>query len=158
MQYLIIMFFGIIAQTACAQQTKKDSLIEVSVQNWGKKAMFLPENFWSENKSQEIINQIGAKEFQKVKTYSDSKNIPCEFLIFCGVKKREPEELYAELDRLHVYELATFKQYNSSWEYKGVYSVLSVPYNENENWNKGVRWDTIYFIIERTMVKQRPKI
>jgi hypothetical protein len=156
MRYLVIFILVSIAQTSLSQSSKPDSVgKEVFVENWMEIGYFLPPGFWDENKSKEIIDQIGKVEFENVKKYSDARNIPCPFLIICNGKKKKLPELREKLEQLHAFEIANFHQYNSSGDFKGIYSILMVPYKGNENWDSSAKWDKVYFIVSKDLISEK---
>jgi hypothetical protein len=156
MKYLFIFSLAFITQHCLSQNAHSVSPAkEIAVKNWSEVAYFLPQGYWSENKSKEVIDQIGKDEFENVKKYSDFKNIPCAFLIFCNNKKKKIEELKTKLEQLHAFEIANYHQYNFSGDYKGIYSILMVPYKGNENWDTTAKWEKVYFIVSKELVEEK---
>lgn len=156
MKYLFILTLGLITQSSFGQGAKDDSVAkEVLVKNWNEVAYFLPAGFWNESRSKELITQLGQDEFSNVKRYIDPKNIPCPFLIICNGKKKKLPELQAKLEKLRAYEIATFHHYNSSGDFSGLYSILMVPYKENEKWDSSAKWEKVYFLIKKDLVSEK---
>jgi hypothetical protein len=121
----------------------------VRVKDWGRAIFIFPPNYWN-NKEEAIINQIGDKEFQKMKMYSDSRNIPCQFLMFCEDRDGNPlknlDTLGQRLGQLNIYRIATFSHTDSK-NNTHEWAILRIPYNENRNWDPAVKWDSLYFVM-----------
>lgn len=132
---------------------------KVIVTNWSQSIFLLPANYWNDGKKgPEIISQLGEDGFEHVKKFSDARNIPCEFLIFCedrdGSPKKDLDSLAARKSQLNVFRVATYKHHSKDGN---IYSmaILSVPYEQNKSWSRqGAKWDTIYFLVDNNLVKE----
>ena len=156
MRYLVIIGLVLLIHGCAVQKNSVQSkLPKVAVTNWAEVAYYLPAGFWNETKSKEIISNIGAEHFEKVKTYSDLNMIPCQFLIFCGSGKKKPiPELRTKLEKLTAYELTSFHNITNDGVDRGQISILMVPYKGNEKWDADATWDTVYFLINKNLVTQ----
>jgi hypothetical protein len=134
----------------------KGKPVKVNVINWGATALFLAENYWSTEKSEQIIRQVGIEEFKQLITFSNRSNIPCQMQSFCedinGKPKRDKEEYYAAMNRLNIYKIATYTFTNRNGK-KFEKCILKVPYNENTSWDQTARWDAVYFIASPEIVE-----
>lgn len=118
----------------------------VIVKSWNEKSFLIGEKFWSDKK--EIINsQMGEGAFERVKKYSDPHNIPSAFLPFDGKQSSTNEELSGRLGKLkNLRRVAIFNHIRNGINY-GNHVILVVPFDGNENWQAGVKWDIVYFIL-----------
>lgn len=142
---LTMLFFAL---QGCAQQINPtgNSNTEVKVSDWNKKIFLFPDDYW-ENKTEQIEKQIGKDEFNRVKIYSITKNVPDEMEIFSKGKLADTAVLNKALNQLHVYKIATYTHFSNDGINRGDYAILRVPYTENKTWNSNSKWDTVYFII-----------
>ena len=104
--------FSILVFNLCYSQNQpeKPAKVElVKVTDWGQYTMIPPYGFWESGES-EIINQIGKKEFELVKTFSKRENIPCQMQLFCEDVDGSPKKNFALLKekqgKLIVYRIA----------------------------------------------------
>lgn len=155
MRYLVIIGFALLVQSCAAQKdSTQTKLTKVAVTDWGEVGYFFPANYWNETKSKEVISNIGADHFEKVKMYSNFRMIPCQFLIFCGTGKKKPiPELSEKLSKLTAYELTSFHNIPDDGVDRGEVSIIMVPYKGNENWDADATWDTVYFLVNKNLVK-----
>lgn len=131
--------------------TKTPTVPRVEVTNWGKVSMYTTEDFWNNNK-QQIINQIGVGEYEKMRVNIGWKNIPQEMTIWNGKEKRNRTELHEKLSKLNVSRIATVNHQFQGKDW-GNYAILRCSYSENKNWIPNVRWDTVYFLVEGKAVR-----
>lgn len=153
MNKLIIIIFGTFLLCNCkAQQEAYPKKLKprlVHVNNWGKKSLGFSEDFW-DGKKNEIINQIGEDEFNKVLKNCDYTAVPRQLT---GMFIKDKKGFHKKLDSLKVYEIATFSHFYQEKDW-GKYSILWCPYNVNKNWDSTVKWDDVYFIIEKDAVDE----
>ncbi len=156
----------LIISTSSFGQSPKDKMIETRsiadtpaiVNNWSEAIFLFPPDYWEngrDKKAEEIIQQIGMKEFEQVKKFSHQLNIPCQFLIFCetrdGSPKKNLDTLRNKMNKLKAYKLATFTHINpANEEFPMV--ILKVPYKENTNWDTTAKWDSVYFIFPKDQI------
>lgn len=146
----IILLIGVLsvsntyAQRNGESQEKKYPLAKVK--DWGKKSMSFADNFW-DNKKDQIVMQIGEAEYEKMLRNSDWRKIPGQMSIWNGKKKTEPAVLYPKLDKLNVFQIASFNHVYQGKDF-GKFVILRCPFEENKNWDSTATWDTVYFIVE----------
>jgi hypothetical protein len=126
-----------------AQQTEKKFPVKgspVRVQEWGSLSMMMMGSFFKETKS-DIVQQIGQKEYEEMIKHCDSGGWPEQI---AGAE--------TEREKLKMYQIAvyTHKYNGKTFEPK---VILRVPYDENKDWNPGVKWEgNIYFILNAAAV------
>jgi hypothetical protein len=139
------------------QLSKYDSLKRVRVAGWSDMIFIFPPNYWDEKKREYIIRQVGENEFEKMKLFSDYRNIPCPFLVFCedrdGSARKELDSLCAKFDKLNVYRIASYfhtdaKNQTVEW------AILRVPYESNKEWDPDAKWDRVYFVVTNSLVSE----
>lgn len=141
------------AQNSLEAKKKKD---KVYITNWGRKLFGLLPGFWEGVWVNDIQKQVGELEFQKIKELTLKGRIPAppemSVLINNGTGIADTAVLYKNLSRLNMYRIASFTQINT----KGTrfeMAILTVPYEENKDWDKNVKWDSLYFFIQNKYVK-----
>ena len=142
---LLILFISMLASAQVTSRSVNEDPY-VKVKNWGEKLFLFPPNYW-ENKYEEIVAQIGADEFEKVKKFSYYQNIPSQMTIFDGRKIVDTVTLYKKFDQLKVQHIATFTHFTRAGINRGKFAILRVPYKGNANWDTAAKWDTVYFVI-----------
>jgi hypothetical protein len=126
----------------------------VIVTEWNKKSFLFAEEFWN-GKKEEIERQMGEGGLERLKKYSHYKNIPESMVIFSGGRKKNSDEFYSKLGQLkNLQMIAVFRHVFQGNDF-GNYVVIQVPYKGNENWEPGVKWDTVYFIFKEEYIEIR---
>ncbi len=128
------------------------------VKNWRDYIYLKSPDYWDDGiKGPDIIQQIGEKEYEKVKKFSDRNNVPCQFQIFCedrdGAPKKNIDSLMKKLGKLTVFKIATYT-HNSKSGKSFPMVIVGAPYEDNKNWDPTVKWDTIYFLVPAQSVEE----
>lgn len=146
-------FLSVVLACNCCFAQQKDSLRPAKVTNWARLSARLTENFWNSAKK-DIVAQIGEAGFENVRKFSKNSVVPSALQMWDGrlnQQKVEDDEYYKRMASLKVYKFIDFSRVN----FKGdtiKHTVLAVPHQELY-WEKDVKWDTVYLIIESEFVK-----
>jgi hypothetical protein len=151
---LLFVVFSAVAETPTIDH---DSSRPVRISDWARTIFIFPPQYWDKNKTDMITRQVGADEYEKIKTYSDYRNIPCQFLLFCEDRDGSPlknmDTLRQRMNKLNAYRIATYFHTNNKNE-TVEWAILRVPYEKNKSWDPDAKWDTIYFAIRNSMVAE----
>jgi hypothetical protein len=147
------------------EKNKKESNSLVHVLDWGERILFMGADPFDETKD-EIISQIGKSEFAEFEKFCTISAWPraMKFLkkgYKDSTEKRlntkkdsiEKAQQIAKLNTLKMYKIATYKHIygGKNW---GNLVILKVPYNENASWDTTSKWNTVYFILKESAVKE----
>lgn len=146
---LIILCFNLNTQG----QKKYEQPTQVIITDWNEIGLFLNPQVYIENKDS-IVSQIGDVEFEKLKEFGNNGGWPDS--IAYDFKKRK-DSLYMkhyrdQLSRLKMFKIASYIQVLNGQKHER-HAIIRVPYNKNTNWNKNVKWDTIYFVIKESFIQ-----
>lgn len=151
---------SILVFNLCYSQNQSEKLAKVElvkITDWGQLTIIPPKDFWEAGEN-EIINQIGEKEFESAKTFSRRENIPCQMQIFCedidGSSKKNLELLKEKQSKLKVYKIATCTYIDKERGGTTKFAILRVPYNENKNWDTAAKWNLVYFLVPTKVVEK----
>lgn len=122
------------------------------VKNWNEKIFAFPADYW-DNDAKEIIQKLGAREFEKIKMNTDYNVLPVQMSLLQNGRLADTAKLYKKLDQLRMHKIATYTHINSKGVDKGVWAILRVLYSENRNWDSLCKWDTFYFIVPNELVE-----
>lgn len=147
---IVFLSFTIFNCSAQLSNTSRIKQIPVRVSDWGKKSMAFADEFWDDSKKAEIIQQIGEDEYLKVINNCDYRTQLPQLSGFIG-RKNGPE-FYEKLGLLKVYQIAVFSHIYEGKDW-GKYVILCVPYEENKNWDPSLKWQSAYFIVEKSVVE-----
>jgi hypothetical protein len=76
MKHIISVFISLFLISNTYSQTQTKPLVKVN--QWGNRALYILDGFFNETKD-DIINQVGEEEYNKIKTNSQSSSLPKEF-------------------------------------------------------------------------------
>lgn len=152
--YFLLILLTLNGVIALGQTSKKPVPgVPVKVTNWQERVLMINDSVMEQIKDS-ITSIIGEAEYEKFKANSTAFKWPTAiggkmWRRADSLLRREHNE---KLGRLHVYQIAS---YQHVWE--GVtrikYAILRVPYKGNEDWDKEVKWDTIYFMVDEKCVQ-----
>lgn len=142
------------ARVCTAQHTQPQTGKESSVTDWHAMGLLFVPEFFEQNKDS-LIRQIGAHEFGKVMQFGNTLKWPKGIRYTPGLSKDTVAEkqYHQNLNRLKIYKIASWQQYYNNQKTHR-YALLRVPYADNIHWDKDSKWDTIYFIIKESAVKE----
>ncbi|PZR07779.1 MAG: hypothetical protein DI539_23310 [Flavobacterium psychrophilum] len=126
----------------------------VSVTDWNAIGLLFVPEFFEQNRDT-LVQQIGEQEFEKVKKSGNLLGWPRSMQYKPGQQKdtAAQKHYFERLSKLKVYKVASWQQYyNNQKTYR--YALLRVPYAVNINWDKDSKWDTVYFIIKESALKE----
>jgi hypothetical protein len=124
----------------------------VRVKDWGSRAlMILSDNYFAATQDS-IIFQVGQQEFDELKSRCSSSGWP-KGLYVSGLSEEEDHAFDQKLNGLKMYQIASYTHiYNGKTFDRHV--ILRVPYEENKNWDAGVKWaGNVYFLLKETDVE-----
>jgi hypothetical protein len=127
---------------------------EAAVTDWNAIGLLFVPEFFEQNRDT-LIRQIGEQEFEKVIKFGNILGWPRSMQYKPGQQKdTAAQKFYFErLNKLKMYKVASWQQsYNHQKTYR--YALLRVPYAANVDWDKDSKWDTIYFIIKESALKE----
>ncbi|MCS3795954.1 hypothetical protein [Niastella sp. OAS944] len=136
-------------QVSNAPATEKNP--QVNVKDWGKMKMMVGEEIWN-NAAGEIVSQIGAEEFAAVKKHYDYKSIPAAMSLASENNRKNVDKFYQRLSALKIFKVATFNSVSNGKNW-GKSVILKVPYEGNQEWDKNIKWDSVYIIINEEEVE-----
>jgi hypothetical protein len=151
---LLIAFALLNILSGTAQSFSASIEKEVSVTDWNAIGLLFVPEFFEQNRDT-LVRQIGAQEFEKVIKFGNILGWPRSMQYKPGQQKDTiAQKLYFErLSRLKMYKVASWQQhYNNQQTYR--YALLRVPYVVNIAWDKDSKWDTVYFIIKESALKE----
>lgn len=150
----IIVFLLLNTLSGTAQYSSPPIEKEVSVTDWNAIGLlFVPEFF--KNNRDTLVRQIGEQEFEKVIKSGNILGWPGSMQYKPGQQKdtTAQKRYFEKLSKLKMYKAASWQQYyNNQKTYR--YVLLRVPYTANIDWDRDTKWDTIYFIIKESAVKE----
>jgi hypothetical protein len=151
MKHIISVFISLFLISNTYSQTQTKPLVKVN--QWGNRALYILDGFFNETKD-DIINQVGEEEYNKIKTNSQSSSWPKEFNTEYGQSDDDEKKFYEKLNKLKMYKIATYQhKYNGNVFEK--YVILKIPYHTNEFWDSNVKWDKdVYFILNESDVEE----
>lgn len=132
---------------------KIEKIPQVCVKDWGKMKMMIGEEIWN-NAESEIVSQIGFDEYAVVKKNYDYRSIPSAMSLSSAENRKNVSTFYQKLSMLKLYKVATFTS-SSGGKNWGKSVILKVPYDGNQDWDKNVKWDSVYFIINEDAIEVR---
>lgn len=124
----------------------------VRVKNWGSRAlMILSDNYFAATQDS-IIFQVGQQEFDELKSRCSASGWP-KGLYVSGLSDEDDHAFDQKLNGLKMYQIASYTHiYNGKTFDRHV--ILRVPYEENKNWDTGVKWaGNVYFLLKETDVE-----
>src|ERR1044071_6631839 len=147
MTRILLIAILLIASHCYAQKETKqiNHRSPVYVSDWGMMTMMATDSFWIKAQAQ-IVSQIGSNEFNAVKTHFSYLQVPREMSFALPENLKNKCGFYRNMTRLNMEKIAAFTDYEKG-KYMEKYVIMRVPYKGNEEWNKNVKWDTVYFVI-----------
>jgi len=125
---------------------------QVNVKDWGKVAMMIGDEIWN-NAEGEIVSQIGTEEFAAVKKHYDYRSIPSAMSLANADNRKNVDKFYQKLSTLKIFKVATFNSVSGGKNW-GKSVILKVPYEGNQEWDKNVKWDSLYIVINEEAVEK----
>lgn len=101
----------------------------------------VPASYWNKN-SDQILPQVGKNEFERIKIYSSQENWPTSL----RARSDANGKLYDKFDSLKMYKIATYTHTDKNGK-KYSCAIMRVSYNDNDSWDKTVKWNYLYFVI-----------
>lgn len=154
MNKTLAVMFTVLSFRLNAQEKKMvNQPAQVMITDWKEVGLFQNPQVFIENKDS-IVAQIGEAEFEKFKEFGNNGGWP-DSIAYDITRRRDSlymRHYYAQLNKLKMYKIASYVQVLNG-EKHARHAILCVPYDKNKNWNKNVRWDTIYFVIIDSFVK-----
>ncbi len=125
---------------------KNDSL--VIVKRWSSRGIIYFSNYFKETKD-EIIQQIGEAEFEKVQQLCSSSSWPVQM----NDTQTDEKLVEEKMNKLKMYKIAVYQhKYNGNLFEREV--ILKVPFSENEYWDENAQWEgSVYFILNEADIE-----
>lgn len=153
MKTLFFASLFITVHSVCICQTNQTAS-PVRVLNWGERVLLISDDFLAQNRDS-IIAEIGIKEFEEFVKYSNVTTWPAEIAGEIRFKKDSiaKMELFKKLDKLKMTKIASFTHYHNG---KKLYRrcILKVRYNDNQDWDKTAKWDSVYFLFWESSIEE----
>ncbi|SIO03200.1 hypothetical protein [Chitinophaga niabensis] len=128
--------------------------VKVRITDWTRKVAMFANGYWDNKWADEVIRQIGADEFDKVKMAAGKQIVPKEMRTIKSIVLKDTAGLFKHLNELNMYKIATYSSVGSTGKVFEM-AILKVPYRGNEDWDANAKWDVLYFFIENRFVEER---
>lgn len=149
---LLTAFALFTAGTAFCQHKQQPA----TVADWSRIAGVLTPRWWPHVKDQ-VSDQVTADDARRLAAYNPWEKNPPEMSSYhmVYIKGMDSLKFIENMNRLKCYHIAT---YTNSLNPKNVREmvILKVPYEDNRHWNDSVRWDVLYFVLDKKYMRLNP--
>ena len=134
-----------------SQDAIKKKAEPVQVAEWKKTAFMISDHFWNSAKD-DLIKQLGVDGYQKAMKFSKPENMPREMhLMLDATHMKSREEFWAKMGTLKTYVAARVKREQNN-QNANTKILMMATYSDNKDWDRNVKWDTVYFLVREEYV------